>query len=104
MDFSYVVVQGSVTETKMTEYDGTHTLLRFDAHHYTSVEIDDVDGENPVVVSFNRSTPGEYARSLSVRCSPNGRRAEGTAPVTDSEEQTRVALIRRTCSSTTTNP
>jgi YD repeat-containing protein len=97
--FAYTVSGGAVTETDVTEYDGTHTVQRFNARHYIDVEIRDARGSNPILLSVDRDPAGEFVTGLTVRCMVNGRRVTRTEPVRGGgEEAAKAKLVRETCS------
>ena len=89
---------GVVTETDVTEPDGTHTLYRF-ANGRAVLEIYDAQGDNPVMVSLDRDESGFVTR-VTVRCRANGRRITRTADITadDDEETIKRQLIADECS------
>jgi len=96
---AYTTANGSVTSTDVTEYDGTHTLYRFNSRHYPEMEVYDANGANPVVLSLDRTADGQFVTELTVRCSVNGRRVSRTIPMTDgmSERKARHQLLTETC-------
>jgi YD repeat-containing protein len=97
IEFAYKVSQGRVTETNVKQYDGTHTLYRFNDHHYVHEQVLDAEGSRPISVSYDRDPTGQFAIALTVRCAANGQMTTATARIDGDEEQTKQDLILRTC-------
>jgi len=97
LQLAYTVANDSVTETRIREYDGTTTVLRFDESHYLTVEMIDADGASPIIVQYDRDPAAHYVRSLTVRCTVRGRHVTRTEPVTGRERETKDALIAGAC-------
>jgi YD repeat-containing protein len=98
IEFAYKVSGGSVVETNVKEYDGTHTVVRFNAQRYVETEIHDAEGKEPVTVSIDRDPIGQFPTGASVTCTVGGRPVSGRVLVNGDEEQAKHDLIRRTCS------
>lgn len=99
ISFAYTIERGAVRETDVTEYDGTHTVYRYNASHYPDVEIHDAKGPNPILLSVDRDPFGQFVTGLTVRCVVNGRHRARTVPVTAFDaEQAKELLIAQTCS------
>lgn len=97
-EFVYRIADGVVTETDMTEPDGTHTVYRF-ADRRTVLEIYDARGKTPVMVSIDRDANTGIPTRLTVRCTSSGRRLTRTAAVaSDDQDEVKRELIARECS------
>jgi YD repeat-containing protein len=97
--FAYIVSGEVVTETDTLEYDGSHTVYRFNSRHYPDVEIHDATGANPMILSIDRDASGQFVTGLTVRCTVNGRRTTRTVPMSPQlgEEEAKEQLITSTC-------
>jgi YD repeat-containing protein len=93
--FAYKVANGAVIETSEVDADST-TLYRFDAEHYVVLEVHERANASPVTVSYDRSV-GEFARTMTVRCSKNGKRVSQTVEVEGYPEYMKTAAIERYC-------
>ena len=67
MTFDYTVRDGKIVQTDMTEYDGTHTRNTYNAQHYRTAEVLDVDGQQPIVIRFDRDDSNTI-RHYEVQC------------------------------------
>jgi YD repeat-containing protein len=94
--FSYRVVDKTVVETNEIEEDGANTRYRFDEAHLTVLESFDRPGAPPITVSYDRSAGG-FAKTLTVRCSKDGRRISRTVGIRRDAESTRAAAIDSFC-------
>ncbi len=98
IEFKYTVSEGSVTETDVKQYDGTHTIYRFNPHHYVKQEIRDALGSHPITLSYERDWVGQFPLEISVRCIVDGVPVSASAPLEDGDEdQIKRDLILRTC-------
>jgi YD repeat-containing protein len=94
--FSYRVVDKAVIEANETEDNGANTQYRFDDHHHVVLESYDRPGAPPIMVSYDRAAGG-FARSLTVRCSKDGRRVSETVEIRGDPEETEAYAIARFC-------
>jgi YD repeat-containing protein len=65
--FDYTVRDSKVVQTDTIEFDGTHTRTTYNAHHYRTSQVLDVDGARPVVIRFDRDE-SNTTRRYEVQC------------------------------------
>jgi YD repeat-containing protein len=96
-EFAYTVVDGSVSETDVTE-NGTRTRYRFSPSHYMLSAIYDADGPSPATVTFDRSDSTNVALSMTVRCTGSDGHVVRTMPtVPGFEDEVAEDAVRREC-------
>jgi len=96
IQFAYKTTSESVAETDTTEYDGTHTVTRFD-HQRPVMEILDAAGPNPIHVTYNVE-PTEHTKSVTVSCVVRGVSRQRTVAAEDAGvEGTRNLIVRDMC-------
>jgi YD repeat-containing protein len=98
ISFDYTVRDGSVVQTDITEYDGTHTRQTYNRHHYLLSETLDTDGSSPVSVSYDRDDTTNRTTAIRLRCHGPGQPVAVTLAIPPAFEQDSVkAAIANLC-------
>jgi YD repeat-containing protein len=98
ISFDYTVRDGSVVQTDITEYDGTHTRQTYNRHHYLLSETLDTDGSSPVSVSYDRDDTTNLTAAIRLRCHGPGQPVAVTLAIPPAFEQDSVkAAIANLC-------
>jgi YD repeat-containing protein len=96
IDFRYTVVDGAVVQTDVVE-DGIRTRYTFNQHRYVLSESIDVDGDNPIVVTYERNPRTNLVTKLTLRClGPDGP-VDWTETDVGWAEETKRELIEAKC-------
>jgi YD repeat-containing protein len=98
ISFDYTVRDGSVIQTDVTEYDGTHTRQTYNRHHYLLSRTFDLDGARPVSVSYDRDDTTNLTTAIRLRCHGSGQPVDTAVSIPPEFEQAGVrAAIADLC-------
>lgn len=95
--FDYKTHADRITETTVTEYDGTSTINRYDDDGHERMEILDARGASPITVTYERHPVARYPTGIRVYCTVKGRRVVGSAQIVADRRATKDRLIVETC-------
>jgi YD repeat-containing protein len=96
-EFAYTVIDGSVSETNVTE-NGRRTSYRFSPSHYMSAMVYDADRPAAATVTFDRDDRTNVALSMTIRCTGMGGHVVKTVPtVPGFEADVAEEVIEREC-------